>query len=142
MEIKKSKHTPTNNLFNKLFTIGNVSGTEQQILGNFGEPHASILSKHVRLLNAFILNCFMLISITFYLLFFPFMILNVYRTIVKWQNFCNIIKKKRPIYCSPLPDAFNPCEDVMGKEYLRILVWLVAFAAVSGNVAVIVVLIR
>ena len=46
------------------------------------------------------------------------------------------------VRCYPTPDAFNPCEDVMGKNYLRIVVWLVAFAAVSGNVAVIVVLMR
>ena len=46
------------------------------------------------------------------------------------------------VRCYPTPDAFNPCEDVMGKNYLRFVVWLVAFAAVSGNVAVIVVLMR
>ncbi|OTF69094.1 hypothetical protein BLA29_005899 [Euroglyphus maynei] len=59
------------------------------------------------------------------------------------QELCGNIENHMPIVrCYPTPDAFNPCEDVMGKNYLRFVVWLVAFAAVSGNVAVIVVLMR
>lgn len=45
------------------------------------------------------------------------------------------------ITCKPEPDAFNPCEDVMGYSILRVIVWLVAGAAILGNLSVIVVLI-
>lgn len=43
--------------------------------------------------------------------------------------------------CYPKPDALNPCEDVMGSQWLRICVWVVVWLAVVGNVAVLVVLI-
>lgn len=74
---------------------------------------------------------------------FRFFLANDYFGIFILQEFCGSIKNRMPIVrCYPTPDAFNPCEDVMGKNYLRFVVWLVAFAAVSGNVAVIVVLMR
>lgn len=74
-----------------------------------------------------------------FLFFFLSMIISIFIL----QEFCGSIKNRMPIVrCYPTPDAFNPCEDVMGKNYLRFVVWLVAFAAVSGNVAVIVVLMR
>lgn len=44
------------------------------------------------------------------------------------------------MFCHPEPDALNPCEDVMGFEWLRISVWLVVLMAVFGNIAVLVVL--
>ena len=44
------------------------------------------------------------------------------------------------VTCSPAPDAFNPCEDVMGTLSLRVAVWFVVLAAVVGNLAVMVVL--
>lgn len=47
----------------------------------------------------------------------------------------------RNITCTPEPDAFNPCEDVMGYVWLRVTVWLVLLAALLGNSAVLVVLI-
>ncbi|XP_015790702.1 leucine-rich repeat-containing G-protein coupled receptor 4-like isoform X2 [Tetranychus urticae] len=46
----------------------------------------------------------------------------------------------RDIKCSPEPDAFNPCEDVMGNLMLRIADWIISIAAVLGNLAVMVVL--
>uniref|UniRef100_A0A182SSH8 G-protein coupled receptors family 1 profile domain-containing protein n=1 Tax=Anopheles maculatus TaxID=74869 RepID=A0A182SSH8_9DIPT len=39
-----------------------------------------------------------------------------------------------------MPDALNPCEDVMGSHWLRGSVWVVVLLAVFGNVAVVVVL--
>lgn len=39
-----------------------------------------------------------------------------------------------------MPDALNPCEDVMGSHWLRGSVWVVVLLAVFGNVAVLVVL--
>ncbi|KFB41293.1 AGAP004035-PA-like protein [Anopheles sinensis] len=44
------------------------------------------------------------------------------------------------VKCYPMPDALNPCEDVMGSHWLRGSVWLVVLLAVFGNVAVVVVL--
>ena len=41
--------------------------------------------------------------------------------------------------CTPLPDAFNPCEDVMGNAYLRVLVWFVVILAFVGNLVVLVI---
>ncbi|XP_040066967.2 thyrotropin receptor [Ixodes scapularis] len=46
----------------------------------------------------------------------------------------------RSVSCSPAPDAFNPCEDVMGRSWLRAAVWLVLVAALLGNLAVMLVL--
>ncbi|XP_053698826.1 lutropin-choriogonadotropic hormone receptor [Sabethes cyaneus] len=44
------------------------------------------------------------------------------------------------VKCFPMPDALNPCEDVMGSHWLRGSVWVVVLLAVFGNVAVLVVL--
>lgn len=41
--------------------------------------------------------------------------------------------------CTPVPDALNPCEDLMGYPILRVAVWFVAAAAVLGNLSVIIV---
>lgn len=38
-----------------------------------------------------------------------------------------------------MPNALNPCEDVMGYQWLRISVWVVVALAVIGNIAVLVV---
>ncbi|XP_071322857.1 thyrotropin receptor-like [Trachinotus anak] len=38
--------------------------------------------------------------------------------------------------CSPLPDALNPCEDVMSRGFLRVLVWVVSLLAISANLLV------
>lgn len=42
--------------------------------------------------------------------------------------------------CYPIPDELNPCEDVMGSNWLRGSVWIVVALTVSGNVCVLVVL--
>ncbi|KPI95740.1 Lutropin-choriogonadotropic hormone receptor [Papilio xuthus] len=52
----------------------------------------------------------------------------------------NFSLSRRKVECTPLPDALNPCEDVMGWSWLRASVWLVIAAAVVGNVAVLLVL--
>ncbi|XP_052753208.1 lutropin-choriogonadotropic hormone receptor-like isoform X2 [Galleria mellonella] len=52
----------------------------------------------------------------------------------------NFSLSRREVECTPLPDALNPCEDVMGWSWLRASVWLVITAAVVGNVAVLLVL--
>nr|BAO01099.1 neuropeptide GPCR A49 [Nilaparvata lugens] len=52
----------------------------------------------------------------------------------------NISKNYEEVKCFPRPDAFNPCEDLMGNWVLRVAVWLVAILALLGNLAVLLVL--
>lgn len=40
------------------------------------------------------------------------------------------------VKCTPKPDAFNPCEDLLGSPVLRCLTWVVAVFSVAGNLAV------
>ncbi|XP_028352054.1 thyrotropin receptor isoform X4 [Physeter macrocephalus] len=42
--------------------------------------------------------------------------------------------------CTPRSDEFNPCEDIMGYKFLRIVVWFVSLLALLGNVFVLVIL--
>ncbi|XP_071337051.1 lutropin-choriogonadotropic hormone receptor-like isoform X2 [Trachinotus anak] len=44
------------------------------------------------------------------------------------------------VKCTPKPDAFNPCEDLLGSPFLRCLTWVITAFAVTGNVAVLVIL--
>ncbi|XP_053736293.1 thyrotropin receptor isoform X1 [Synchiropus splendidus] len=44
------------------------------------------------------------------------------------------------VACAPVPDEFNPCEDIMGFAFLRVSVWFVSLLAVLGNVVVLLVL--
>lgn len=45
------------------------------------------------------------------------------------------------VSCHPKPDAFNPCEDIMGFTYLRVLIWIISVLAIVGNSVVLLVLI-
>uniref|UniRef100_A0A3B4ADL5 G-protein coupled receptors family 1 profile domain-containing protein n=1 Tax=Periophthalmus magnuspinnatus TaxID=409849 RepID=A0A3B4ADL5_9GOBI len=42
--------------------------------------------------------------------------------------------------CFPIPDAFNPCEDIMTTVSLRVLIWVISVLALLGNTAVLLVL--
>ncbi|CAL8314045.1 unnamed protein product [Lota lota] len=44
------------------------------------------------------------------------------------------------VSCTPTPDEFNPCEDIMGFGFLRVSVWFVSLLAVLGNAVVLLVL--
>ncbi|XP_069810454.1 lutropin-choriogonadotropic hormone receptor isoform X1 [Dendropsophus ebraccatus] len=46
----------------------------------------------------------------------------------------------RTLRCTPEPDAFNPCEDIMGYDFLRVLIWIISILAIAGNVVVLLVL--
>nr|XP_060462339.1 lutropin-choriogonadotropic hormone receptor isoform X2 [Panthera onca] len=46
----------------------------------------------------------------------------------------------KTLRCAPEPDAFNPCEDIMGYDFLRFLIWLINILAIMGNVTVLFVL--
>lgn len=50
-----------------------------------------------------------------------------------------IVERMKQAQCSPLPDAFNPCEDVMGQTWLRVIVWAVIITALLGNLMVLIV---
>ncbi|GLV39853.1 Leucine-rich repeat-containing G protein-coupled receptor 1 [Carabus blaptoides fortunei] len=52
-----------------------------------------------------------------------------------------IAKNYREVKCHPEPDAFNPCEDLMGNWALRIPVWFISLSAIIGNLLVVVVII-
>nr|XP_048272277.1 lutropin-choriogonadotropic hormone receptor isoform X2 [Myodes glareolus] len=46
----------------------------------------------------------------------------------------------KTLQCAPEPDAFNPCEDIMGYAFLRVLIWLINILAIVGNLTVLFVL--
>ncbi|XP_073410130.1 lutropin-choriogonadotropic hormone receptor isoform X2 [Dendrobates tinctorius] len=48
--------------------------------------------------------------------------------------------KPRTLKCNPEPDAFNPCEDIMGYNFLRVLIWFISILAIAGNAVVLLVL--
>uniref|UniRef100_A0ACB8G9C4 Uncharacterized protein n=1 Tax=Sphaerodactylus townsendi TaxID=933632 RepID=A0ACB8G9C4_9SAUR len=50
-------------------------------------------------------------------------------------------KKEVQVTCFPEPDAFNPCEDIMGYNILRVLIWFINILAIMGNFVVFVILI-
>lgn len=59
---------------------------------------------------------------------------------MKIETCGNLTRSIRDVNCRPAPDAFNPCEDIMGNWLLRVAVWFVVVAAIVGNLAVVVVL--
>ncbi|XP_071485754.1 follicle-stimulating hormone receptor-like [Diadema antillarum] len=44
------------------------------------------------------------------------------------------------VNCTPKPNAFHPCSDVMGYVFLRVMVWIVSGTALIGNFIVLLVL--
>ncbi|XP_072907022.1 follicle-stimulating hormone receptor-like [Hemitrygon akajei] len=44
------------------------------------------------------------------------------------------------VICYPKADEFNPCEDIVGKDILRVMIWLINILAIVGNVVVLIVL--
>ncbi|XP_045915992.1 thyrotropin receptor isoform X5 [Micropterus dolomieu] len=51
-----------------------------------------------------------------------------------------VCEEGEEVECAPVPDEFNPCEDIMGFGFLRVSVWFVSLLAVLGNVMVLLVL--
>lgn len=45
---------------------------------------------------------------------------------------CDLHADHGPL-CTPLPDALNPCEDIMSQGFLKVLVWVVSLLAISAN---------
>lgn len=46
------------------------------------------------------------------------------------------ISMKMPLKCYPEPDAFNPCEDLVGFGFLRVAIWFINILAIIGNLTV------
>ncbi|XP_069464503.1 lutropin-choriogonadotropic hormone receptor isoform X2 [Ambystoma mexicanum] len=55
---------------------------------------------------------------------------------VDYDYICN----PKKLTCIPEPDAFNPCEDIMGYDFLRVLIWFISILAIVGNAVVLLVL--
>ncbi|KAJ8356571.1 hypothetical protein SKAU_G00193650 [Synaphobranchus kaupii] len=51
-----------------------------------------------------------------------------------------VCEEDEEVDCTPVPDEFNPCEDVMGSAFLRVSVWLVSLLAIVGNLLVLLIL--
>lgn len=51
-----------------------------------------------------------------------------------------VCEEGQHVQCSPAPDDFNPCEDIMGFSFLRVSVWFVSTLSVLGNLSVLFVL--
>ncbi|NXU64870.1 LSHR protein, partial [Horornis vulcanius] len=51
-------------------------------------------------------------------------------------DFC----QPKVLTCTPEPDAFNPCEDILGYGFLRVLIWFINILAIAGNFTVLLVL--
>nr|ADH51678.1 follicle stimulating hormone receptor [Solea senegalensis] len=78
---------------------------------------------------------------------------NVRRNRTRWNPLCSLPEARDNIYfyrdhcsnataitCSPLPDQFTPCEDVMSTTFLRILIWIISILTLLGNGVVLLVL--
>jgi hypothetical protein len=60
-----------------------------------------------------------------------------YTSIVKCG--LGLVEGLKKVKCRPEPDAFNPCEDVMGIGWLRVTVWFVVICALLGNFVVLII---
>ncbi|KAJ8411777.1 hypothetical protein AAFF_G00154150 [Aldrovandia affinis] len=61
------------------------------------------------------------------------------------QDFYNrydypMCEESEEIACTPVPDEFNPCEDIMGYSFLRVSVWFISLLAILGNLFVLLIL--
>ena len=58
---------------------------------------------------------------------------SVKRLFSRWLVYNN----NSQVYCDPAPNAFMPCESLLDPDPVRVLVWIVWFPAILGNIAVI-----
>uniref|UniRef100_A0A3Q3Q6B0 Thyrotropin receptor n=1 Tax=Monopterus albus TaxID=43700 RepID=A0A3Q3Q6B0_MONAL len=78
---------------------------------------------------------------------------NIYRNRSRWHALCShphaqnnphfyreYCTNSTSISCSPVPDDFNPCEDIMSFICLRVLIWIISILALLGNAIVLLVL--
>ncbi|KAM4014183.1 thyrotropin receptor [Anomaloglossus baeobatrachus] len=62
-------------------------------------------------------------------------------TVFESYDVYDICDGSEKLVCTPTPDEFNPCEDIMGYDFLRIVVWFVNLLAILGNAFVLLILI-
>uniref|UniRef100_A0A7N8YLW5 Thyrotropin receptor n=1 Tax=Mastacembelus armatus TaxID=205130 RepID=A0A7N8YLW5_9TELE len=78
---------------------------------------------------------------------------NIHRNRSRWNSLCSHPKAQDNLHfyrdhcsnstsitCSPTPDDFNPCEDIMSTVFLRVLIWIISVLALLGNAVVLLVL--
>ncbi|NP_001281119.1 follicle-stimulating hormone receptor precursor [Cynoglossus semilaevis] len=78
---------------------------------------------------------------------------NIHRNRSRWNSLCSHPKARDDVHfyrdhcsnstsitCSPLPDEFNPCEDIMSATFLQILIWVISVLTLLGNGVVLLVL--
>lgn len=56
---------------------------------------------------------------------------------VPYQETSNDLVKYTKLKCSPLPDAFMPCENLLEDFWLRLSVWIISFVGLIANFSVI-----
>lgn len=57
------------------------------------------------------------------------------------EALCGDLARPLPaVNCTPEPDAFSPCEDLLGDWVMRLVAWAVGTIALLGNAAVLIVL--
>ncbi|XP_040267176.1 thyrotropin receptor [Bufo bufo] len=64
-----------------------------------------------------------------------------YTPVFESYDVYDICDGSEKLVCTPTPDEFNPCEDIMGYNFLRIVVWFVNLLAILGNAFVLFILI-
>ncbi|XP_061911379.1 LOW QUALITY PROTEIN: follicle-stimulating hormone receptor [Entelurus aequoreus] len=79
-------------------------------------------------------------------------LLGLYKNNSMWHPLCSTPKAREEAAffqancvnisttCTPLPDAFNLCGDIMDTSQLRALIWIVSILTLLGNMAVLLVL--
>uniref|UniRef100_A0A3Q1C739 Thyrotropin receptor n=1 Tax=Amphiprion ocellaris TaxID=80972 RepID=A0A3Q1C739_AMPOC len=78
---------------------------------------------------------------------------NMHRNRSRWHSWCvdpsaknyprfyrDCCSNSTSITCTPAPDDFNPCEDIMSGVLLRVLIWIISILALLGNAVVLLVL--
>ncbi len=58
-------------------------------------------------------------------------------TLTKILNRLPVFNVLSQVSCNPKPNAFMPCENLLDPDPVRVLVWIVWFPAILGNIAVI-----
>nr|BCF74548.1 luteinizing hormone receptor [Sardinops melanostictus] len=55
------------------------------------------------------------------------------------EHYPDLDPERLPLKCTPEPDAFNPCEDLVGFGFLQVAIWLINILAIIGNLTVLLV---
>lgn len=130
---------PINNQFE--FTLQSARKLKRSNLGNdsrvtetfmdevqdeFGDWDLGVYHKPVvvsNTTNAVEVNCGNIASML-WVIFKTVKILNFFTIFFNSRKFELLLNGERNVHCFPKPDALNPCEDVMGFEWLRVSVWI------------------